>query len=84
MELDYGDLVSMEVVGEAGSLDINALRDGDGQSQNDGLSYWDDVSGRAWDGKLVEAARREEISEAEAMKVWKNVPNAEAYAHARA
>ena len=35
------------------------------------MNYCDDVPGTILDPKLVEDACREDISEAEAMKVWK-------------
>ena len=38
------------------------------------------MSGKVLDGKLVAEARKEEIQEAERMKVWKKVPRSEAYA----
>ena len=40
--------------------------------------FWDDVSGNMLNEKLVAEARREEIQEADRMRVWKKVPRSEA------
>lgn len=62
-----------DCIGKEG-IDIDALWV---DSVQDGTQYWDDMSGKVLEPGLIQAARREEIHEAERMGVWKKVPGAE-------
>lgn len=81
LELDYSNLVTIPVKDSKEKVDIDELWGIDSVDWKGDMKYWDDVSGKILDGKLVEEARMEDIKEAEAMGVWRNVPRTEAYAN---
>ena len=70
LELDRDDMMVVPLTAtaqEISAVDVQKLWS-DGAL--DGKQFWDDVSGKVLDASLTQAARMEEIKEAERMKVW--------------
>ena len=74
MELGAQDQFMTRVDGDVDTVEIVELWSDPAIPPDDGRGYWDDISGKVLDAKLVKEARAEEINEAELMGVWEKVP----------
>ena len=80
LELDGNGLMMVNVEGELSADEVVELNETRAQEDKSQWRYWDDVSGKELDSKMVEEARREEIEVVRKMGVWTKVPRAQCLA----